>query len=56
MTTTDGSRVELGASIIYCDNRLVVEMIEGDPSMKRIDPHSTTSFSDDSGMTWKTKH
>ncbi len=38
----DGSTIELGASIIYSGNKLVVEMMEGDPdNLVKISPMST---------------
>merc|ERR1712129_539718 len=36
LTLADGSQIELGASVIYSDNRLVVEMMEGDSTLTRI--------------------
>ena len=61
LALADGYRVELGASIIYSDNRLVVEMMEGDPSMKPIEPHAPTSSSLDTSTdakktSWEAKH
>ncbi|EJK70915.1 hypothetical protein THAOC_07687 [Thalassiosira oceanica] len=42
VTLADGSTVELGASIVYGGNRLVVEMMDGDPeNLERGEPMNT---------------
>jgi prenylcysteine oxidase/farnesylcysteine lyase len=43
-TFPDGRTVELGASVMYEGNRLVNEMIDGDPNLIKIPPYSTRSF------------
>ncbi len=40
LTLDDGTVVELGASIIFEGNRLVSEMIDGDDTLKKVEPHS----------------
>jgi prenylcysteine oxidase/farnesylcysteine lyase len=39
-TLQDGTVVELGASIIFEGNKLVNEMIEGDPNLIKVEPYS----------------
>lgn len=43
----DGSIIELGASIAYMCNPLIVDMINGDPALKRTRPFDTTKGGDD---------
>jgi len=58
LTLMDGNPIELGASIIYSDNRLVVEMMEGDPTMKRKEVHGGGGGVHDFGEStnWKPKN
>mmetsp|Transcript_17443 Transcript_17443/g.25432 ORF Transcript_17443/g.25432 Transcript_17443/m.25432 type:complete len:620 (-) Transcript_17443:533-2392(-) len=47
LTLSDGTVVELGASIIFEGNKLVSDMIDGDPSLIKVQPHSPRSSRED---------
>jgi len=48
LTLQDGkTNIELGASIIFSENKLIVEMIKNDPNLKKVKPHAPGSAETD---------